>query len=113
MAINFAVYERLKLKARDLSNAGDVSVQARLVCGGVAGAVAQTITYPLDVLRRRLQSSGLLGFQYTGMGDAFWRMWREEGFASFYRGMLPNYLKMIPAISVSFVVYESVQSLLQ
>lgn len=112
MAINFTVYERLKQKARDLTGSPQVSVHARLLCGGLAGAVAQTATYPLDVLRRRLQSSGLLGFHYSGMLDALARMWREEGLMSFYRGMLPNYLKMIPAISVSFVIYESVQSIL-
>lgn len=96
-----------------LSNSSEVSVMARLICGGISGAVAQTITYPLDVLRRRLQSSGLLGFNYQGVLDALTRMYREEGLMSFYRGMLPNYLKMVPAISVSFVVYETVQNWLK
>ena len=30
-------------------------VPAKLLCGGVAGAVAQTLSYPLDVTRRRMQ----------------------------------------------------------
>lgn len=113
VAINFTVYERLKQHARTITHTEHVSVGARLFCGGLAGAVAQTVTYPLDVLRRRLQSSGLLGFNYTGVINAFTRMYREEGWRSFYRGLLPNYLKMVPAISVSFVIYESMQSFLQ
>lgn len=28
---------------------------AKLVCGGLAGSVAQTVSYPLDVTRRRMQ----------------------------------------------------------
>ncbi len=28
---------------------------AKLVCGGVAGAAAQIVSYPLDVTRRRMQ----------------------------------------------------------
>ncbi len=28
---------------------------AKLLCGGVAGAAAQTVAYPLDVTRRRMQ----------------------------------------------------------
>lgn len=28
---------------------------AKLLCGGLAGAVAQTFSYPLDVTRRRMQ----------------------------------------------------------
>lgn len=30
-------------------------VPAKLLCGGLAGAVAQTFSYPLDVTRRRMQ----------------------------------------------------------
>ena len=30
-------------------------VPAKLLCGGVAGAVAQSVSYPLDVTRRRMQ----------------------------------------------------------
>lgn len=112
VAINFTVYERLKHSARQLKQTPEVPVTIRLLCGGLAGAIAQTVTYPLDVLRRRLQSSGQLGFNYAGMADALKRMWREEGPGAFYRGLLPNYLKMVPAISVSFVVYEWMQSVL-
>lgn len=103
----------MKQQARSFTGTPDVPVSLRLICGGLAGGIAQTVTYPLDVLRRRLQSSGLLGFNYTGLGDALRRIYREEGWRSFYRGLLPNYLKMVPAISVSFVVYEWVQSVIQ
>lgn len=30
-------------------------VPAKLFCGGISGAVAQTFAYPLDVARRRMQ----------------------------------------------------------
>jgi solute carrier family 25 protein 16 len=30
-------------------------VPAKLLCGGLAGAIAQTFSYPLDVTRRRMQ----------------------------------------------------------
>jgi solute carrier family 25 phosphate transporter 23/24/25/41 len=113
VAINFTTYERLKQHAREFTDSKEVPVSFRLACGGLAGAIAQTVTYPLDVLRRRLQSSGLLGFNYTGVLDAATRMYHEEGPRSFYRGLLPNYLKVVPAISVSFVVYEAMQSLLR
>ena len=32
-----------------------LTVPAKLLCGGFAGAIAQTFSYPLDVTRRRMQ----------------------------------------------------------
>lgn len=31
-----------------------------MICGGLSGLVAQSITYPLEVTRRRMQTSGVL-----------------------------------------------------
>jgi len=33
----------------------ELTVPGRLVCGGTTAVVAQTITYPLDVVRRHMQ----------------------------------------------------------
>ena len=33
-------------------------------------------------------------------------MYRNEGILSFYKGLLPNYLKVAPSVSVSFVTYD-------
>lgn len=32
-----------------------LTLPAKLLCGGIAGAVAQSFSYPLDVTRRRMQ----------------------------------------------------------
>lgn len=32
-----------------------LNIQAKLLCGGLAGATAQSFSYPLDVTRRRMQ----------------------------------------------------------
>lgn len=47
------------------------------------------------------------------MIDAFVVIWRNEGFFGFYRGILPNILKVAPAMGVSFFVYERMKSLLK
>lgn len=39
----------------DLSGGLSLTIPAKLVCGGIAGAIAQTFSYPLDVTRRRMQ----------------------------------------------------------
>lgn len=37
---------------------------------------------------------------------------RKEGFKGFYRGLAPNFLKVLPAVSISYVMYENAKSIL-
>ena len=94
----------------------NLSVSERLAYGGIAGAVAQTVTYPLDVIRRRMQVASMPNsplLQYSGTLDAFRKIIASEGVVGLYRGLLPNYLKVVPAIAVSFVCFEHVKWLIE
>lgn len=57
-----------------------------------AGSISQTLTYPFDVLRRKMQVRGLntLGYEYTGAFDAMRSIVRKEGLRGLYRGIWPN-----------------------
>lgn len=121
VALNFTTYETLKgimSKRRGLGPEEELPVYVRLACGGLAGAVAQACTFPLDVIRRRMQVSKM-NCKIDKMSNKIdkidivqgpWAlaldMWRREGWRAFYRGMLPNLLKVVPAISTSFVMFE-------
>eukprot|EP00158_Paraphelidium_tribonemae_P007667 Partr_v1_DN28321_c0_g1_i1_m78954 putative Solute carrier family 25 len=108
VAFNFAVYEGMKGWFADRGEVAEPSVAARLLCGGLAGTVAQTATYPLDLIRRRFQvmAGGDYGYQYRSTWDAFRTILRQEGVAGLFKGTIPNILKVAPAMSVSFVTYE-------
>lgn len=70
MGLNFAVYETLKdwvQKARPDPTA-DLSVVTKLACGAAAGTVGQTVAYPLDVVRRRMQ---MIGWRDAGAQGVF------------------------------------------
>lgn len=34
---------------------------------------------------------------------------KNEGVLGLYRGIAPNFLKVIPAVSISYVIYENVR----
>lgn len=131
VGLNFAVYESLKdwiAKRNSLEQGGnsDLSVMTKLGCGAAAGTVGQTVAYPLDVVRRRMQMVGWKDasavitadgqarapIQYTGMIDAFRKTVKHEGFGALYKGLLPNSVKVVPSIALAFVTYEIMKDLL-
>ena len=70
------------------------------------------VTYPLDVIRRRMQMRGAMGdkFPYRNTPHAITTIFRTEGVWGFYKGMLPNVLKVAPSIAIAFVTYEFVKA---
>ena len=111
VGLNFAVYESLKdwllqTNPLGLANDNELHVVTRLGCGAVAGTIGQTVAYPLDVIRRRMQMVGWShadsivtgqskeALQYNGMIDAFRKTVRHEGVGALYKGLVPNSVKV-------------------
>lgn len=49
---------------------------------------------------------------YSSTWSAARDIWKTQSWRGFYRGLIPNYLKVVPAISITFVVYERVKGLI-
>lgn len=77
--------------------------------GAFSGALGASFVYPLNVLRTRLQAQGtvLHPATYDGILDVARTTYRAEGLRGFYKGITPNMLKVAPAVSISYVVYEN------
>jgi len=86
VAINFMVYETLRGLFAKRHSSGSPTVNEKLLCGAVAGAVGQTATYPMDVIRRRMQMVGLkeVSYKYTGTLSAFKTIFLQEGLRGFF-----------------------------
>jgi len=54
------------------------------------------VTYPLDVVRRRMQMKGLnkSDFSYKSTFHAFTTILQKEGIKGLYKGILPNLIKV-------------------
>lgn len=84
------------------------------IMGATSGAFGATVVYPLNVLRTRLQTQGtsMHPAHYTGIWDVAQKTIRNEGFRGLYKGLMPNLLKVAPALSITWMVYENAKRIL-
>ncbi|CAK4071303.1 unnamed protein product [Aphanomyces euteiches] len=90
------------------------SVGHVLLFGAVSSSCGQVVSYPLQVVRTKLQAQGMVGrpVVFSGMGDCFFKILQTHGLRGLYRGIVPNFLKSVPAISISYATFESVKNVL-
>lgn len=80
---------------------------AQLAAGGFAGLVSQTVSYPLEVIRRRMQVGGVVGDGHRlGMREVIKIVYKERGLRGFFVGLGIGYVKIVPMSAVSFYTYE-------
>ncbi|KAL4962669.1 putative mitochondrial carrier protein [Aspergillus stella-maris] len=107
VGLNFMTYESVR---KYLTPDGESTPGAlrKLLAGAISGAVAQTCTYPFDVLRRRFQINTMsnMGYQYTSIFDAVRVIVAEEGMRGLFKGITPNLLKVAPSMASSWLSFE-------
>jgi solute carrier family 25 phosphate transporter 23/24/25/41 len=82
--------------------------------GAFAGAFGASVVYPINLLRTRLQVQGTVQHPqtYSGVVDAARKTISREGFRGLFKGITPNLLKVVPAVSITYVVYENSKKVL-
>eukprot|EP00980_Cylindrotheca_fusiformis_P004613 scaffold982_cov139-Cylindrotheca_fusiformis.AAC.26 len=84
--------------------------------GCIASAATVCIMIPVDTIKTRLvtQSSSIVsnGVPYKGIIDCAVRITREEGIKTFYRGLAPRLMSVVPMIGIQFGVYEAVKKMM-
>lgn len=119
MGVQFPVYRAFKRGLEEGGNGGVGTGAAAtlpwhpsapsLLAGGLAGAVATGITYPLDWARTRLTMAS----DYRAVGSfralVGWALSKEGGggLASMYRGLTPSILAVAPGTALTFGFYEA------
>jgi solute carrier family 25 protein 16 len=80
---------------------------ADLAIGAVSGLVAQTASYPFEVIRRRMQVGGITRpDRWLRWGETVSAIWQSSGWRGFYVGLGLGYLKIVPMTAVSFTVWQ-------
>lgn len=74
-----------------------------LLAGGMSGMASWISTYPVDVIKSRLQADGVGGAnRYDGIVDCVRQSWRREGWRTFTRGLTSTLLRAFPVNATTF-----------
>ncbi len=75
--------------------------------GGLAGEVLWLASYPLDVVKSKMQTDGFGKDQkFKTMRDCFAQTWRQGGMGGFWKGILPTMVRAMPVSAGTFSVVE-------
>ena len=98
--------------ARRYQTAGaEPGIPELLGCGMASSTTAMLATYPLNVIRTRMQTGGMPGFPaYDTASKCLVDVARREGVRGLYRGIAPSLAKVLPASSISYAVYDTLST---
>ncbi|WOL09125.1 hypothetical protein Cni_G17878 [Canna indica] len=111
-AVFYAVYDILKsshlskMKKKKMINderSDQLGPVWTLVYGAIAGVCSETVTYPLEVIRRQLQ---LQRSTNLGLASAFTDLVRRDGVESLFAGLVPSTLQ-VPIYTSAFLINMS------
>ncbi|KAJ6794629.1 putative mitochondrial substrate carrier family protein P [Iris pallida] len=114
--LKFYIYEELKNRVPEDYQK---SVTLRLSCGALAGLFGQTLTYPLDVVRRQMQvqsqrpSNQLGSLPIKGTIQGLNSVIQNQGWRQLFAGLSLNYVKVVPSVAIGFTAYDAMKSFLR
>lgn len=102
----FFTYELLTRSAGQYGVPGTrVSTSHMLLAGGLSGTLSWVITYPIDVVKSRLQVDGMGGvYRYSGFMDCLKKSIQAEGYCVMTRGLGSTVLRAFPTNAATFTV---------
>merc|ERR1712226_1350889 len=125
LALNFALYEDFHMLYAPLSLPASAHA---LVAGASSGAIASTLLFPVDLLRRQMQMVGLGGRPkvYANVFQAVRHVYETGvrrqpayestavgallGLREFFRGLMPELLKVAPHSAIMFCIHSELLS---
>lgn len=89
---------------------------ALFAAGAIAGAGAKTVTAPLDRIKLLMQTHGVRVGQESaekaiGFIEAITMVGKEEGLKGYWKGNLPQVIRIIPYSAVQLFAYETYKKL--
>ncbi|CAG8580780.1 8639_t:CDS:2 [Funneliformis caledonium] len=111
-ALQFMAYEELKRWRARINPEKDrdrLDNLEYLLIAATSKTFATVITYPYQVVRTRLQNQRF-EIKYDGVIDTIKKVYKAESILGFYKGLVPNVIRVLPGTCTTFLVYENVSA---
>lgn len=107
-AFEFLFYEIFKSTLIDKSNSNNFS--AKLLCGALTGITANTLTYPMDLLKTILSVQLNPRHYQKGITGHVKIIYRKEGIFGFYKGWFTTMIGIAPYIAIKMATFDALKS---
>jgi len=109
--IDLCVYETFKNQyLKRYGNSKEPGTPLIIFSGCLSTTCGQFASYPFALVRTKMQAQVKKNDAHKlGMFSMLGTIARTEGLFGLYRGLGPNIMKVIPAVSISYVVYEKMR----
>lgn len=87
-------------------------LRLHFVSSMVAGLVCATVTSPVDVIKTRVMNQRVKGRNtelYRSMLDCLCKTVRTEGLLGLYKGFVPNWVRIGPHTTITFLIFEQLR----
>mmetsp|Transcript_32640 Transcript_32640/g.45305 ORF Transcript_32640/g.45305 Transcript_32640/m.45305 type:complete len:380 (-) Transcript_32640:224-1363(-) len=108
-AVNLGMYDGLKWSYLQYSRDTRVPKNVAFICGSISGCFSATVTFPLEVVRRRM----MMGSAYKNTFHALYTIAKTEGVDALFKGCVLGWFKLAPSAGLSFYCYEQAKDYLK
>lgn len=105
--VDLSLYFTMRASWTERNPGAEPSALVALSMGGLSSMAGQIVSFPFQLARSRMQISAQRRTTLSVWRDAV----KMDGITGLWRGLVPNFLKAVPAVSVSYFVFEKTMSL--
>ncbi|CAG9853831.1 unnamed protein product [Phyllotreta striolata] len=111
--VSFFTYDTLKRVYREHVDPRLTTHPLAALCfGAIAGMLGQSSSYPLDIVRRRMQTD--TNGKYSTVVGTLKYIYEIEGIQrGFYKGLSMNWIKGPIAVGISYTTYDTIKEFLR
>ncbi|KAK9494987.1 mitochondrial carrier domain-containing protein [Lipomyces doorenjongii] len=111
-SIQFTTFHETNLLINTYASENMFPGLQQFITGAASGAVATTVTYPLDLLRTRFAAQGNNSQRvYRSLRHSILQIYTDEGVAGFFRGLRPTVSQIVPYMGFFFGSYAPLKTL--